>query len=509
MSLNFNLPSLDSHPYLIAETIPAKIVDFTFKLQTLHPTEAGTQLLEELQALNRQKCDPKIRFNALETYKQTVSSICDDLEDFFNSAVSPLTGDAKVSADLASLIWHEFGIAYKRTLFDIQNQLLNFNSNSMRSLIIHRILSCLQKQTIVHYLTYTSPTPNCWAELHQIYYLGLQQSLEDEVVSESFFNNAKSINLVYIQTLLIYLANPQKLDKASILNVVHYAAHLAKYVQLHGIGHLQNQVGVFIVELDSTNPPLPFAKNKNTPNVNTDILLLTVEVARQIHQQLKFLREHQSDSLLQANQLLDVVDENLLIHLINNFGIPPNRVFNRREMNDELMLAIGISNANSYIKHGALKSKRDAALSRWVITNTSPTGYALTMPYSESLALKIGDVVVFKESKNKYLSLAYIIWINAENESIDIGLSLIGINPRSCSVQTTDKTNFEPAILLDEIEAIQQPITLVVKKNQLKPNSETVIKLGNKKITATLLQKQGQTALYERFAYRLTDVNLS
>ena len=54
--------------------------------------------------------------------------------------------------------------------------------------------------------------------------------------------------------------------------------------ELRPLGLVDNPVGVFLVALDGDKPPIPFAKNQDVPNEATDILLVTLNLARQIHQ---------------------------------------------------------------------------------------------------------------------------------------------------------------------------------------------------------------------------------
>ncbi len=298
--------------------------------------------MEELKTLNRQKIDADTRIQTLELYRKITHELGHDLEEVYGNAAVPMPDDAKNHAALAEAIWLETGYGYKRALLDLKQKLINFQEEKQHSLVILRIIEALKNEALVNYLCYTQP--RCpMVRFAQSLFHALQLGLEDTEVAEHPVGlNSKTINLVYIQTLLMNLANPQRLSKTNIRKMSHYVGNLAKFAELRGMGLIEKPMGVTI-ELDSQKPPVPYLKNRNTPSVETDILLVTVEVARHIHQQLKYIQESKaqnSEPLPVA--ALEVIDKELLKHLIKHFGVATSRAFARLEKRQAAEVTIGL-----------------------------------------------------------------------------------------------------------------------------------------------------------------------
>ncbi|HEY0563510.1 MAG TPA: hypothetical protein VGD04_09290 [Methylophilus sp.] len=508
MSLSIQLAPLDLTVDSTAKTQPQKIVAFTRSLLHTEPLYATSRLLEELKLLNRQKMDADTRISSLELYRKITLELSHELELVYGEASTPLSREGAHSAALAEALWLETGYGYKRALVDLKHKLFNLHEDKQHSLVILRILESLKNQALVNYLTYTAPPASLWSDLHKMYFHALQLSLEDvEVKPHSLINN-KTINLVYIQVLLMNLANPTRLDKPSIKKMAHYVASLAKYAELRGMGIIENANGVFLIELDSQKSAVPYLKNRNTPNVETDILLVTVEVARQIHQQLKYIQrnKHISEAPLPTTAL-DVVDEDLLTHLIKYFGTNSTRAFPRLEKKYSADLAIGLE--ASCILFRSKKRINDDVLSEWEIMNISPDGYALRTSHLFELAVNVGDLITIIDHQNNLWSVGRIIWLSAKPDHLEAGIKLLAPSATSIAIKPQSKNEFNNALLLPDIKAVSEPISIVAYRGYLMERSVIDIKTGNKKSKLQIKQLIERSGSFERFEYSLIEHELS
>ena len=291
MVISFKLPSLDDNPILLAETRTHKINEFIQKLPFGDPITAANDLIDELQILNTQKVAFSNRLNALELYRPTAIQIYKDLILHFSNASLPLTKNEGTFADVAVKLWQEFAYGYKLSLIDLQNKILSINSSKTAAQVIQRAIHAFKEIALIHHLCYRTPSSSLWSELHKLYFCALQQSAQKlSVIDQLAMNNVSSINLIYTQILLMELADPQHLASADILKTDTYLSNIAEHAELRPLGLIDNPAGVFIVALDGDKPPTPVAKNKEKPDEATDILLVTVNLARQIHQHIKLLQ---------------------------------------------------------------------------------------------------------------------------------------------------------------------------------------------------------------------------
>ncbi|OYY49247.1 MAG: hypothetical protein B7Y48_07020 [Methylophilales bacterium 28-44-11] len=509
MSLSINLAPIALDSVASAETRPPKVIEFTTHIGHLDTFLAGSRLLDELKLLNRQKIDADTRIQTLELYRKITLEIGHDLEEVYGNAAVPIPEEAKNHATLAEAIWLETGYGYKRALLDLKQKLINFQEDKQHSLVIFRIIEALKNEALVNYLCYTVPSDTLWSDLHKVYFHALQLGIEDAEVNEHIWSpNNKTIHLVYIQTLLMNLANPQRLSKANIRKMSHYVGSLAKFAELRGMGLIEKPMGVFLIELDSNKPPVPYLKNRNAPSVETDILLVTVEVARHIHQQLKFIQKSktQSNEPLPATAL-EVVDEELLKHLIKYFGVTTTRTFARQEKKQAAELAIGLEAASILFRSN--KRAKEEIRSYWEIMNTSPDGYALKTTHLTDLKVEVGELVSIKESEYSPWVLGYVVWLITKVQHIEAGIKLIAPSAKSVSIKSPSNTITYNALLLPSMKALNQPISILTECGYLQEDSAVEMKEGIKKSKLKIKQLVERSACFDRFEYSLITDDLS
>lgn len=509
MTLSIHLAPLDLESPAIAETRPQKIIEFTKDISHIDTFHAATRLLEELKTLNRQKTEAGVRIQTLELYRKVTHELTHDLEEIYGNTPVPMPDDAKSHAALAEAIWLETGYGYKRALVDLKQKLINFQESKQHSLVMLRIIEALKNEALVNYLTYQSPSDALWSDLHKVYFHALQLSLEElDVPDYANSLHSKTINQVYSQMLLMHLANPQRLSKASIRKMSHYVGNLAKFAQLRGMGVIENPMGVFLVELDSKKPPVPYLKNRNTPNIETDILFVTVEVARHIHQQLKYIQ----DSKTQLNEplpiaALEVVDEELLKHLIKYFGVSATRAFARHEKNQSAELAIGLEAASILFRTS--KRAKEEVRSYWEIMNISPDGYAIKTTDLDNVRIQVGELVSIKESEHSTWVIGYVVWLITKSQQIEAGIKLLAPGAKSVTVKPESQNETLNALLLPPIPALQQPMSLIADYGYIQANSMIEMKESHKKSKLKINQLAERTACFDRFEYSLIPESLS
>ncbi len=517
MPINFKLPNLDNNPILLAETRTHKINDFIQKLPFGDPIRAANDLVEELQIINSQKVAFANRLNALELYRPVAIQIYQDLLPHFSHANVPISKNEQAFADAAEHLWQEFAFGYKFALVDLQNKILNINSGKSTALVIQRAIHACKEIALVSHLTYTSPPAALWAELHQLYYIALQQAAELLPVSEHYTgSNASSVNLVYAQTLLLALTNPQHLANRDILRADTYLTSVAKYAELRPLGFIDNPTGVFLIALDSNKPPTAFVKNKEIPDGATDILLVTLNLARHIHQHIKLLQASilPNDGSMPGNAL-ETHFADLLSHLVKQFGKTPQRMFSRSKKSDGVELSIGISTTHHLIADATSRLNHTPAISgigtngafkpsRWQILNVSAGGYALRKFNSSSATAQIGDVVAMKDSRTKAWELAVLRWANVnELNQLDVGLQLISPSATAITVKPENTSIDSEALLLPELSALKQPASIITPPGLCKVGELVELNQNNtfSKVRTTKLIER--TASFERFQYRL------
>jgi cyclic-di-GMP-binding protein len=512
MPISLKLPSLDDNPILLAETRAHKINEFIQKLPFGDPITAATDLIDELQILNSQKVAFANRLNTLELYRPSAIQIYQDLIPHFSNASLPITKNEQAFADAALQLWQEFAFGYKFALIDLQNKILNLSSSKATAQVVQRAIHALKEIALVHHLCYRTPPTAVWTELHQLYFCALQQSAEKLPVTEQLTtSNAGSVNLAYTQVLLMALADPQHLANSDILKTNTYLSNIAAQAELRPLGLVDNPAGVFLVALDGDKPPTPFAKNKDVPDDATDILLVTLNLARQIHQHIKSLQEGvvPRDGYLPVNAL-ESHYEDLLTRLIKNFGKAQQRIFSRSKKSDGVELGIGLISSHHLIHDGgntfanANNSPGAIKPSRWQVLNVSAGGYALRKFNSSQASARIGDVVVMKSSKSALWELAILRWANMnELNQLDVGLELISPSAIAITMKFENSTMEGEALLLPELSGLKQASSIIAARGFCKIGDTLYLNTDDKPRKIVIQKLVERTARFERFQYNL------
>jgi cyclic-di-GMP-binding protein len=481
MALNLTVPALEDKPLINAETRPPKILEFLAKLPS-NSLDAASVLQEEMEILNRQKVSPDHRFKALEIYRSHAADTVKHLAPSYCSATLPLQKNATAYAAAAKSLWLELAYGYKLTLTDQVNQLFNPNSK-ITALIIYRAMHALHELSMVYYQTYFNLPGNIWSDLHQLYYYSVQQSLHEISLQQQ--GEEASINLLYKQILLMSIADPQHLAVQDIELVADYIARFASHGQLQDLGQPENPAGIFVISLDDDKPPIPYIKTTRQTDGASNILFITVELARLVHQHLQIV---QSGNIPRNSGLPETASDarfqDILVYLLQHWGVSPKRIYKRSSKNNVSQLGIGLIAAHFFLNNEQFYAQPSSAqlqglvsfnsaqtnasrspikYSNWQVLNISAGGTALRKFPTVSAEVNIGDLLSIKNENEKTWAIAVLRWANhGEQGQLDIGAQLIAPSAKACGVHLTNADWFELALMLPAMPAIKQATSIIM-----------------------------------------------
>ena len=524
MAVRLKIPAVVEKPLIPAETRPQKIAQFIHSLPAANPVEATTTLLEELENMNRQALASDVRLKALEIYRPAVTNLAEHLASQYCNAPLPLPAPAKKAATAAESLWQELGYGYKLALIDQQSKLFNLASKKSVAFIVYRAIEAVSQLAMVYYQTYSPPPSSVWSDLHQLYLYAIQQALHDTELSEDDSSNSTvSVELAYKRALLMPLADPQHLACNDIKQVADYIDRFAQHAELKGLGILENPAGVFIVGLDTDKPPVPYIKNSEQTDADTDILLITVDLARLIHKHLQMLRAGNpppsSGLPVHAN---DPKYQSLLTYLIQHWGVAPKRVFNRSRKNDAVELGIGINAAHYFIngqKH--YKSPTDDTVteisahtesinsakpksyraSRWQVLNISAGGMALRKLPAVEETVRVGELLSVRNEKESRWSVGVLRWANNGPEQLEVGAQLLAPEAQAAGARPVDKDKFEPVLILPGIAALKQTPSIVAGNGLYSPARMLELDEAGKISRIMVTKLIERTNSFERFQF--------
>lgn len=518
MALNLNIPALKDNPIIIAETRPQKINQLLEQLHSKNPLDIASHLHGELEILNRQKISSSHRIQALDAYRPILINTAHTLAEDYSNAALPLHDKAKLAAAAAESLWLELGYGYKLVLVDLQNQLIKLGTDKSSAHAIQRAMHAVAEHALVYYQTYVSPPEHIWSDLHQLYFCAIKLGIQNvKVESEksslgpiSAF--ATTIENTYKHALLMSLADPQHLTQKNIRLAAEYLAFHVDNAKISVVAPLEFTTSCFIVNLSSNKPPVPYNKQKDAPNPDTDILLQTLDLVIAIHQDLNSLQNNQlpKDGGIPAdanhNEYID-----LLTYLIKHWGLTQKRIFNRTKTNGELELVSGISAiyhvSNHNIANQTSSTTQASTLhavqpSRWQIINVSAIGMSVRRHPTAEKNIRIGGLLGFKTKDEQNWSLGLVRWASCgSKDRLDIGVQLIAPHAQSAMARFNASNYDEMVLLLPEIVAVKQAATIIARVGTFEPARQLSITHNNKTQLVMLTKLVERSPHFERIQY--------
>lgn len=526
MSLRLNVPAIEEKPLVPAEIRPKSIQDLIANLPQSNHRATAKLLLDELERLNRQQFSVDVRLTALELYRPAILNTVHGLSRQYCNQPLPLQETAKAQAELTIDLFTELAIGYKQAILSEEDRLFSIGDDNQLALLMQRAIDALGRLLRVHHLTYTPPAHGIWSELHLLYLHALQLSLQNLAVTDE--QGESSINIVYKHALLLAVASPGHLNSIDIERTIQYLDHFANLAQLHPLMNPEKPAGVFLIELKSDMPPKALAKNSKDADPRTDILLITIELARQVHLHISQLQSKAKPIVLDLpdEAVLDQRYRDLLQHLLKHWGNPPKRVFQRSQKVSAIQMCVGLTAIHHFLKsessHSPAPNRSEETpvtlnfadspidsgggsifkSARWMVVNESPGGFALSKPTPSQESVRIGELLGLKSEQTNHWGLAIVRWASSGGDGpLQIGAQMIAPSAASVAIHVENRTTPELALLLPEMAALKQPATLISVRGIYKP-ARTLQLEENGKLTDIMLTRLVERSNnFERFQF--------
>jgi cyclic-di-GMP-binding protein len=243
-----------------------------------------------------------------------------------------------------------------------------------------------------------------------------------------------------------------------------------------------------------------------------------MDLVRAIHQDLSTLQNFQlpKDGSIPADANHDDYIY-LLTYLIKHWGITPKRFFNRSPKNGELELVTGIfaihhasdNNAvaiNQTNAHDGLTLNTvnvvQATPSRWQILNISATGMSIRRHPTAEKNIRIGSLLGIKTKSDQHWSLGVVRWASCgHRERLDMGVQLIAPQAQGAIARVNGVGHDEMVLLLPQISAVKQPVTLVAPKGTYNPARQLTLTYKNESKRIMLTKLIERSHHFERIQF--------
>ena len=456
MPLTLSLPPLDPRPANPPETRPAKVAEWLAETVKRDAVRAAHVIGDALAATNRVAMSDSRRLELSEKFWTTAAPLWPQLEKHFARATHPLAGESLEAAKAAVSLAHELCVAYKHLLAREADKRIRLTGNRLQVALIHRCLQCTARILINSYLAYAPVPAKTWQDAHAIYAFALETGLHQTPIATG--ESEMTPERVYLQALLLALANPYGFLPGQLNTVIRYLQEFCHWAKLTDIAPVHRMAkAVAIIPVGHDFPP--FSANKGGSIDGSKIFLLTFDLAFQLQEQIRTL-EAGGDlpggiGKDPASRLQYV---SLLRRLLRQWAIPPARQFNRLPSRARVVMCAGLSGVWQYSRglHAGVANPPTGLppMTSCQVINHTPAGYALRQIDAHPTMLRIGDLIALRVEGRTGLQVATVRWFRntLHGSGLEFGCELLSDSPEAAAAAAEGAPDGQltPVVVLPE-----------------------------------------------------------
>jgi hypothetical protein len=507
MALTLSLPVLDARPANPPETRAARVQSWLDDALKRDSVEAAGVIGDALAATNRVALSGTRRLELAEKYYATALALWPSLERQFTRASHPLSGDALNAAKTALTLSTELAIAYKHLLAHEAERRILLTGNRLLVALIRRCLQCTARILLNSYMSYSPVPARTWHDAHAIFMLAHQRNLHQTAIAGD--NPEATPERLYVQALLVALANPYGFLPGQLSQVVQYLqehSHWARITDVAPVHRLAKAVAVVPVGHDFP----PFSANKGGNAEGSKLFLLTYDLAFHIQEQLRVLEAGgPAPAGVSKDEGARTEHIALLRRLLRQWAIPPARQFNRLSSRARVVMCAGFPGVWQYSRgaHAEVASMPAGlpTMNACQVLNHTPAGYALRQTDAGHAPLRIGDLIALRVEGRNVLQVAMVRWFRntLRGTGLEFGCELLTDNPQAAAARPDDAAAaplLAAVVLPGDVRQNSPPMVLVPAKS-FELEQAISLRRGEQTETAVLTKLVEQGPGFELYEY--------
>jgi hypothetical protein len=524
------------------------------------------QLYKALSELNQVRLVPSKRIAILEKMRKPLYYVSESLTKHYLNQPLVLPHQARKVADLAQALHTQLASGYTIVATHssaLGNRLGIGKSKDLIALSLHRAITEHSLNLQRHYQLYEQANAGIWLSLHQLYCLARQHKLLDKTIDDSAMGGG-TLEANYIRALLLGSCKPNELRqqdfKAIFKPLGGWAADCRVYplkeaelftVDLqHDLPPIYSelfkpQADSELLSLNTTAlvnqlNELRETTNEDSVKLNDNNNPLTIDLLGHLivswgtMSKRTFMRQ-ESDDELQLSVGLSathhfVSGELSFEALIEERGaktfsmqaenpflkLQPTQTHRKKDVWDSPYEAnvgqaqVSLESIDFHIRSNETPGEQVVKryLSRNVkMVNSSAHGYCIEWPSDTEIQLKTGEVVGIKETNSHNWSIAAIRWVSRnKQQQILMGLELISPSAAPYGARIIRKTGgdaeYTRVLVLPEIPAIGQPVTVLTPRVPFKVGAKVVLNQRGREVQISLTRKINTSGYYCQFEFK-------
>lgn len=548
------------------KTQPKYIDEWYDNLPRAHLGEFSRAIRHALLETNRTIVPNKERFYFLQTITQFIDEIINLFQGKYVGISASLSSRNIQLVKLIREILKELTIGYKIIVSAVHNQRGLFTNQYLLIDSIYYSLLHMHQTLTNEYLIYTAAPPLLWKELHVLYCFSRIHNLNDYAVSYPHRgkNKSRTIDNIYLQTLLLALANPYQLSQEDTLHIKKSLKYWVPFCRLYKPETNGKPVGLFAVDLKKDDPPC-FHGQLDLDSEHF-LMLDTSLLTKEIREILLSPTEKAGNSLVtELQDSISSMSKTTLKRLLLSWGLLSKRQYPRHKTSHTVDVLIGLTSIHHYITDLANENKSWQRPARFVsklktpdhvddkqnnpwdfglrvqaavindkstkaelsevatassrlphyrlnTVNESAGGYCLLWEQEGDTPLNVGDLICVVESSDKpqNYTICVIRWMRKKDAVIIVGSEVLTPEAKAVRIQLAPKNNhtkdFSYALLLPALKAINRPDTLITSSFFRKEN-KVLLHQGNSQKHIHLSRLMQSNKRFKQFQYETIKPN--
>jgi len=414
------------------------------------------------QILNR-RMDGFTRFEALEQLRPVVLDNLALVGGRLSGSTFPLAGPKAALAENILKMQRDLAHAYRMALIDAcPGGKVPFLAGGKAALAAERAMYHGSRHIFASYYLYRLPEQGAWGAINAILRFARSVSLHEKQVEEPAEKMTTSVMGVYIQALLLSLANPYCFNQKELVELWTVTRDLAPGVVLSP-QRFGPAGSVAMIELDT--PP---AYHTRAPDAsNGAVLWIDLrEISKRVIDALDRPLEGQIAISLGRNRDL-IASQDLMKRASDNWEQAGSRIYPRVPADHAIEAVIGLSGVHYHLagrvdfdnflrdlrgietgfdeRAGWAAAGADASRMRATAmakaVDQSLGGYRLRWESSDAVRARIGEIIglsVPYDNGERNWMVGIVRWLRYDGDAMDAGIDLIGHRAHAIGVRAID-----------------------------------------------------------------------
>ncbi len=526
MAIKLNLPRVADRPDTNVETRRVYIEEWVDTLAYATPARLLDQTLASVGTLNKQpmKAAQRLKLLDLHIYPYAFALTFRRTQEAAQTS-TVLQRQRNVSKGLR-LLSAELALGYKQALADLMDKKSSFGSPREIPIALQRACLFCSLSLLHGYDEYRPPQKQIWQEAIALYKYSEKLKCHETpaaiaTVDDPTFGDCTAT--LFKRLCITCLVDPYHLAYGELWRVYEAFSEHAPAAQIIRITDVNRPAGIFVIDPNMGNRPIPYAQLKAPPQARCRLL--------DVNPALAGLRKQQPRS---GDN--DVLPSHVLAAMIRALGLPPKRHTPREITEGRVVVAVGLSTVHHFLSEGddsqsAAPSNEDEIeiqaapaaghprrysyrSESWQVADEGPGGFGLLRKEPPDNPAGVGELVGLnfpQRGDGEYdWTIGVVRWVNIDSDDKQqMGIQVFSTSAMPISLIVENITDTitripRPALAVPTLDAergttIISPRGIFSKGSQLRVGGETHISL----IEANNLSDS--TSSLDRFSFKILE----